>query len=233
MAITKVQAFFRGDTSTGAAFNSACTAGNVIVAFTRSDANTASGVPTDTLGTVYTQVLASTSQNPHMYAYVGTLTGSGTNSVTFNGPAGSFVWNHVTEISGFTTVAVDTSEVKLGTGVTDLVSSSLTITAGGIVLVAVSQGAFTAYTAGSGYALVDRNGDSSTGGQIPTAGASAFGGVEYNLSASSGVQHITSGSSAAYTMLVVALKESGGGGGGGGTTWGPLIGGKPFSLVQG
>lgn len=216
MAIAKVQAVFRQDTGSGGAFNASCTAGNVIVVFTRSDANTAGGVPTDTLGTVYTQILASTSQNPHMYAYLGTLTGSGTNAITCNGPSGTFVFNHATEISGFTTVAVDTSEAKTGSPSSlDCFSSSLTITAGGCVLIAVSQPAFTTYTAGTNYALVNNDGSGASGGLVPTnSGASAFGGVEFSTTTSSGVQHITSGSSAAYTMLVVALKESGGGGGG-------------------
>lgn len=238
MAITVNQSAYADRSTTvnpTLALPNSVSVGDILLWIVRSAAHDPSGI-VDNLGTptVYNTVLSG-GTNPHFAAYWGVATVTGTPNVTITEASDANLWIDGCAIRGFTSPTLEAiSHVKTGTGVTDLVSNSFSTAGAGIVLAAASQPAFTDYTQGTDFTLTNTT-TGSSGGKIPTNGASDYGGLEHYITSgvlSSYTAHMTSvSSSAAYTMILLSFVESGGGGGGG-TTWGPLIGGKPFSLVQ-
>lgn len=240
MAITVNQAAYADRTTTvnpTLSLPNSVSVGDLLLWVVRSAGHDPSAI-TDNLGTptVYNTVLSG-GTNPHMAAYWGVATVTGTPNATVTEASDSNLWITGMAIRGFTSPTLEAiSHVKTGTGVTDLITNSFSTAAAGIVIASASQPAFTDYTAQvTDFTLTTMTGGQS-GGKIPTNGASDYGGIEHYITSgvlSSYTAHMTSvSSSAAYTMILLSFVESGGGGGGG-TTWGPLIGGKPFSLVQG
>lgn len=189
--------------------------GDLLVWIVRSASHDPSAI-SDSLSTptVYNTVLAG-GTNPHLSAYWGVATVTGTPNATLTETSDNNLWIHGTAIRGFTSPTLEAvSHVKTGTGVTDLVSNSFSTAAAGIVLVGASQPAFTDYTAGADFTLTNASSGASAG-KIPTNGASDYGGVEHYITSgvlSSYTAHMTSvSSSAAYTMILLSFVEAGAG----------------------
>lgn len=213
MAITRVQ--FKvggGDASQGTSvatgnFGSSCTSGNYILVAIRNATNSLTGI-SDTLSTSYASAVSKNTQNPNLWLYYGILTGSGTNSVTCTFSSTSYVWVFGIEVSGLaSSSALDITDSHTGTGVTDIVSGSLTTNqADEYVMYAVSQNNFAIYTAGTSFTIVD--------GTVPT-NANDFGGVQewITSSALSAVTaHITSNDTNDNTVVVATFKGAAAGG---------------------
>lgn len=213
MAITRVQTAIGGGdgnqgTSVAAVFGSNVTSGNVIIVGIRNTGDTLTGV-TDTRSTTYTLVGAVSvgSNDPKVWLYKGVLGSSGANTVTTAWSATSFPWVFAIEVSGLTGV-VNTSDTQQVTGTTDLTTDAITTTvADTYIVMLASQPAFTTYTAGATFTLID--------GTMPT-NPNDFGGVQERIltaTVSGFVPHFTSGSSNDAPVIVAAFEGSGGGGG--------------------
>lgn len=195
-----------GTLTTGAA---AATAGRTVLVFIRNGTGgSAPGTPTDTAGNTYTLLTSDTSNDPQMWVYVAkNITGNASNQIQSTFTDIVFAWLYAVEYDGCdTTTPQDIYGVNTGTA-TDCVSTSLTTSQSGDVLVmAVSQAALTTYTAGTDFTLIS--------GAIGTGGSN-YGGIEEYITTtqlSAYTAHITSGSSAGFTTIWVALKPAGGGG---------------------
>jgi hypothetical protein len=206
---TRVQTAFAGGdggqgTTLAAVFGSNVTAGALLVVVLR-DTNLNAVTVADTLGTSYSVAVISEAQDPNLAIFYGIALSSGANTVTATWPARgtNYGWEYAVEVRGQWERLMVVANSKTGTGVTDLVSDPInTPFATGYLLLGVSQGAFTSYTAGVDFTLVD--------GTIPT-NPNDFGGVEERILSgmlTSYTAHITSGSITAYTMVLAAFLEA-------------------------
>lgn len=188
-------------------FGSNTTTGNTIVVAIRcagingvtETPGTPSGV-TDSAGNTYTLRVSDVTQDPNMFIYsCDNITGGASVTVTAAMPdPDNFAWIAAVEYSGLaTSSALDTTDHKTGTGVTDIVGNAITAAqASELVFCAVSQNNVTTYTAGTDFTLID--------GAICSAG----GIQEYLTSGtlSSYVPHITSGVTNNYTLVTASFK---------------------------
>ncbi len=212
MAITRVQVKSGGGDGAVSAplttgdFASSCTSGNYIIVCIRESGVLHVSTVTDTLGHTYDLAVKDETQDPFIYIYYKKLTSSGTNAVSATGDISDFAYPYIfaIEVSGLAAAsALDQTDHKTGSGVTDCVSNSITTTqADEYVVMAIAQQSFNVYTAGSGYTLVD--------GTIPT-NPNDFGGVQERITSGtiSGVQHFTSDGVAQYTVAVATFKGLG------------------------
>jgi hypothetical protein len=181
MAITLGNTGFGGgDNSQGTSVGATLTvtSGSWVIVIARDTANLPSGVPTDTISTSYSSAISGGS-DPKMQIFYGKAGSSGSITVT-GGSAG-------------------------GTISADAIS---TAQADEFVLLACGQSAFSTFTAGTDFTLID--------GDFP-GNVANFGGVEYRITSgtlSSYVPTIAPSGGAGWTTVVAAFKGATGGGGG-------------------
>lgn len=186
----------------------AATAGNLIVVIVRGEGvnNATITSVTDTAGNAYAIAEAIATQNPRLHLYYAkNIQAHAANqvAVAWDGIGETFAWIAAIQYSGLdTTNPLGATDAELGTGVTDLVSGVISTTQADTVLVlAASQPALTTYTAGADFTLID--------GAIGSSNGDNFGGVEEYLTSSvltNYTAHITSGSTANYTLVVAVFK---------------------------
>lgn len=226
MAIARVQSAFGGfGGSVGgggagnpaqAVFGSNVTAGNLIVVFTR-DFEGISVTITDTRGNTYTRHGGTESgTEPRMTVWSAVAASSGACTVEGTWDANqTYRWVFAVEFSPGTdtwstaaATRLQTTGTNIGTGTSDMVSSAITTSAAGLLLMAVSENATVTYTAGTDFTLIAGN----IGVASPVD--ERFGGAEeyiHGAALSSYTAHITSAGTAAYRTIWADFAVSPGG----------------------
>lgn len=197
-------------TVTTANFGVSVTSGSLIVVCTRSTAATVSTV-TDTLTTTYASHVTGETGDPRLTVWSGVASSGGTNAVTVTwGAASTYKAVVAVEVapgsgntwSGTAATRFEDGNSNTGTSATDLVASAITTTQKGYVQMCASQPAFTTYTAGTDFTLID--------GDVGP-GANYFFGAEYYITtgAMSGyVGHITASAANDFRTIIAAFKTS-------------------------
>ena len=186
----------------------ATTSGNLIVVMIRSFDSSITSI-VDTASNSYSLIASDVSGDPWLHCYVAQdITGHVANVVTVTWAAtGTYRWVDAIEYTGCATaLATDVTDNNTGTGTTDITSNSFTtVQSVEVVVAGASQSGLATYTAGADFTLVS--------GSVDGGG---FGGVQEYITSSilsSYTAHITSTTTAGYTMLTVSFKAAAAGGG--------------------
>lgn len=217
---TSASASGAGTTRATPSFNAV--AGNFVAAFVRwSGAGLALSSLVDTAGNTYTSAVDSatfgssdTTFNPRVALYYAkNITGNATNVVTGTwGSSADFAWIEALQYSGIDTTAPLDVAIGARTASTTSDHSVGTLTtaqAVELILCGVSENAFSTFTAGSSFTLINGSlGD----------GTNTFGGVEEFITASTQTTftaHVSGGGGGVHDGIVAAAFLGGAAGGGG------------------
>jgi hypothetical protein len=214
MAITLGNTGFGGgDNSQGTSVGATLTvtSGSWVIVIARDTANLPSGVPTDTISTSYSSAISGGS-DPKMQIFYGKAGSSGSITVTVPWSGGtSYPWVYAVEVQGLAAASpLDVADDTTGGSAGGTISADAISTAQAdeFVLLACGQSAFSTFTAGTDFTLID--------GDFP-GNVANFGGVEYRITSgtlSSYVPTIAPSGGAGWTTVVAAFKGATGGGGG-------------------